>query len=160
MQSVPRAGVRDFSLRMRTAYSMTVRPMEAVFRLLTVLLAASYCQAAGVDQTGKVNSSLIANLLGKTDSYRCTVSDVSGVNSTELQVVASQPLTVSCDAPSPLGKYDSYCEGLRADYFLLPKQQKAPSLIGLSPNVSTFITSLNDTVTTFTLVLWWLSLQL
>ncbi|KAL3137619.1 hypothetical protein ABBQ38_004896 [Trebouxia sp. C0009 RCD-2024] len=119
--------------------------MEAVFRLLTVLLAASYCQAAGVDQTGKVNSSLIANLLGKTDSYRCTVSDVSGVNSTELQVVASQPLTVSCDAPSPLGKYDSYCEGLRADYFLLPKQQKAPSLIGLSPNVSTFITSLNDT---------------
>ncbi|KAL3150819.1 hypothetical protein ABBQ32_000578 [Trebouxia sp. C0010 RCD-2024] len=68
--------------------------MEAVIRLLTVLLAASYCQAAGVDQTGK---------------------------------------------------YDSYCEGLRADYFLLPKQTKAPSLTGLTPNVSSFVTSLNDT---------------
>lgn len=55
-------------------------------------------------------------------------------------------MMVSCDAPSPLEKYDSYCEGLRADYFLLPKQRRTPSLTGLTPNVSTFVTSLNDTV--------------
>lgn len=61
-------------------------------------------------------------------------------------------MMISCDAPSPLGKYDSYCEGLRADYFLLPKQKNAPSLTGLSPNTSAFVTSLNDTVMILVLI--------
>lgn len=59
MHSTPRAGVHDLSPRMRTAYGMSVGSMETVFSLLTVLLAASYCQAAGVDQTGKLDSNLV-----------------------------------------------------------------------------------------------------
>lgn len=88
--------------------------------------------------------------LAQSSASVCTFTHLhaAGVNSTDLQVVASQPMMVSCDAPSPLGTYDSYCEGLRADYFLLPKQRKAPSLTGLTPNVSSFVTSLNDTVRT------------
>ena len=75
-----------------------------------------------------------------------TLAANAGVTSSELDVVASQPQSVSCAAPSPLGTYDTYCEGLQADYFLLPKQKVAPSLTNLKPNVSTFVTSLNDTV--------------
>ena len=133
---------------MRTAHGMTFRSMKVALSLLIVLLAAFDCQAAGVNQTGKALSKAqylyqhIAFIAFLTLSYFVD----AGVNSTELQVVASQPMMVSCDAPSPLAQYDSYCEGLQADYFLLPKQRKAPNLTGLTPNVSTYVTSLNATV--------------
>lgn len=38
---------------MRTANGMTVYRMEALLSLLIVLLAATHCQAAGVNETGK-----------------------------------------------------------------------------------------------------------
>ena len=60
--------------------------------------------------------------------------------------MASQPQTVSCAAPAALGQYDKYCEGLQAEYFLLPKQSVAPSLTNLTPNVTSFVTSINATV--------------
>ena len=37
---------------MRTAYGMTVQRMEALLSLL-IILAATQCQAAGVNETGK-----------------------------------------------------------------------------------------------------------
>lgn len=55
---------------------------------------------------------------------------------------------MTCDAPAPLGQYDNYCEGLRVDYFLLAKQRRAPSLTGLTPNISSFVPNLNGTVST------------
>lgn len=70
----------------------------------------------------------------------------SGVTSGQLDVIAAQPKTVSCNSPPSLGQYDSYCEGLQVDYFLLAKQKKAPSLTGLTPNVSSFVPNLNGTV--------------
>ena len=39
---------------MRTAYGMSVYRMEALLSLLITLLAATQCQAAGVNETGKV----------------------------------------------------------------------------------------------------------
>ncbi|KAL0033712.1 hypothetical protein WJX77_002073 [Trebouxia sp. C0004] len=99
--------------------------MEALFAVFSVLLAASYSLAAGVNQTG--------------------------VTSSQLDVVASQPQTISCAAPAPLGKYDKYCEGLQAEYFLLPKQKVAPSLTNLKPNITSFVTSLNDTAAAMSL---------
>ena len=42
------------SERMRTAYGMSVCRMEALLSLLITLLAATQCQAAGVNETGKV----------------------------------------------------------------------------------------------------------
>lgn len=141
-------GSLDIKQRMRTAHGMTLQLMKVVFSLFVVLLAASDCQAAGVNQTGTAQSK--AQYVNQCEAFiaflTCFQSDITGVNSTELQVVASQPQMVSCESPSPLAQYDSYCEGLQADYFLLPKQKKAPSLTGLTPNVSTYVTSLNDTV--------------
>ncbi|KAA6423156.1 MAG: hypothetical protein FRX49_07143 [Trebouxia sp. A1-2] len=99
--------------------------MEALLAVFSVLLAASYSQAAGVNETG--------------------------VTSSQLDVVASQPQTVSCAAPAPLGQYDKYCEGLQAEYFLLPKQKVAPSLTNLKPNITSFVTSLNQTAAAMSL---------
>ena len=39
---------------MRTAHSMAVHQMQALLSLLITLLAATQCQAAGVNETGKV----------------------------------------------------------------------------------------------------------
>ena len=133
-------------LRMRTSHSMTTRSVEALLSTLAVLLAASCCQAAGVNQTGTSQAVTLYHTVVTSIFNIFFRSCSAGVNSTELQVVASQPNMVSCDAPSPLGQYDKYCEGLQADYFLLPKQKKAPSLTGLTPNMSTYVTSLNNTV--------------